>query len=59
VVGHPTFYPRFGFKPASTYRIMCEWDLPDEVFMVVVLDPAKMSGVTGVARYRHEFSTVS
>ena len=59
VLGHPTFYPRFGFRPASTYRIRCEWDVPDEVFMVLVLDAAKMSGVTGTAQSRREFSTVS
>jgi putative acetyltransferase len=59
VLGHPMFYPRFGFKPASTYRITCEWDVPDDVFMVLVLDEAKMSGVVGAAQYRPEFSTVS
>lgn len=59
VVGHPTLYPRFGFRPASTIGISCEWDLPDEVFMVLVLDAAKMSGVAGKAQYRPEFSTVS
>lgn len=59
VVGHPTFYPRFGFRPASTIGISCEWDLPDDVFMVLVLNTAKMSGVAGAARYRPEFSTVS
>lgn len=37
MVGHPTFYPRFGFQPASSYRITCDWDVPDEAFMVVVL----------------------
>jgi putative acetyltransferase len=59
VLGHPRFYPRFGFRPGSTYRITCEWDVPDEVFMVLVLDAAKMSGVTGTAQYRREFATVS
>ena len=59
VVGHSTFYPRFGFRPASTYGITCEWDVPDDVFMVLVLDEAKMAGVVGVAKYRAEFSTIS
>ena len=59
VVGHPEYYPRFGFRPARTYGISCEWELPDNVFMVLVLDPVKMQGVAGVAKYRHEFSTVS
>ena len=59
VVGHPSFYPRFGFEPASTHRITCEWELPDEVFMVLVLDPLKMAGVSGLAKYRPEFSSVT
>jgi putative acetyltransferase len=57
VVGHAEYYPRFGFTPASTYGIRCEWDVPDEVFMVAVLDGARMHGVTGLARYRPEFTS--
>ena len=59
VVGHAEYYPRFGFRPASKYGIKCEWDVPDEVFMVLMLDAAKMKGVSGLAKYRGEFSTVS
>ena len=59
VVGHSTFYPRFGFRPASAYGITCEWEVADDVFMVLVLDGAKMLGVVGLAKYRTEFSTVS
>jgi putative acetyltransferase len=59
VVGHAEYYPRFGFRPASEYGVKCEWDVPNDVFMVLVLDPAKMQGMSGLARYRHEFSTIS
>ncbi len=59
VVGHVEYYPRFGFRPAREYGIKCEWDIPDDVFMVLVLDQRKTQGVSGLARYRHEFSTVS
>ena len=59
VVGHPNFYPRFGFKPASTHGITCEWELPDDVFMVLILDPTVMTGVSGAAKYRPEFSSAS
>ena len=59
VLGHAHFYPRFGFKPASTCGITCEWDVPDDVFMVLVLDASSMQGVSGLAKYRPEFSTVS
>jgi putative acetyltransferase len=59
LVGHASFYPRFGFTPASTHGIKCEWEVPGETFMLLVLDEAKMQGVSGLARYRHEFSSVS
>ncbi|HUE87883.1 MAG TPA: N-acetyltransferase [Vicinamibacterales bacterium] len=57
VVGHAGYYPRFGFTPARARGITCEWPVPDEVFMVVVLDAARMAGISGMARYRPEFST--
>ena len=57
VLGHVDFYPRFGFRPASTHGIKCEWDVPDDVFMLLVLDEQKMQGVSGLAKYRAEFST--
>jgi putative acetyltransferase len=59
VVGHPDYYPRFGFEPASRYGITCEWDVPDEVFMVLILNSEKMQGVSGLAKFRPEFSNVS
>ena len=35
VVGHPTYYPRFGFEPASRYGIEPpSADIPDAAFMV-------------------------
>ena len=58
VVGHAEYYPRFGFRPASEYGIKCEWDVPDKVFMLLVVNEAKMQA-SGLAKYRHEFSTVS
>ena len=56
VLGHPDFYPRFGFERASTHGLTCQWEgVPDEAFMVLILDPQAMRGVSGVARYRSEF----
>lgn len=56
VLGHPTYYPRFGFVPASRSGLTCQWDgIPDDVFMAQVLDAERMHGVAGVARYRDEF----
>jgi putative acetyltransferase len=57
VLGHPEYYPRFGFEPANRHGIRSEWQVPDNAFMVFVLDQSKMQGVTGVSKYRSEFSS--
>jgi len=57
LVGHAHFYPRFGFVPASTHGIKCEWEVPDDAFMLLVLDEGRMQGVSGPAQYRREFSS--
>jgi putative acetyltransferase len=56
VLGHPEYYPRFGFELASKYGVTCQWEgIPDEAFMILVFDESVMAGVSGVARYRDEF----
>jgi putative acetyltransferase len=56
VVGHPEYYPRFGFAPASRLGLASQWEgIPDEAFLAIILDPGAMAGVSGVARYRDEF----
>jgi putative acetyltransferase len=60
VVGHPEYYPRFGFEPASRHGLASQWEgMPDSAFMVLVLDGHAMAGVSGVARYRDEFNEVA
>jgi putative acetyltransferase len=60
VVGHPEYYPRFGFGPASRRGLASQWEgIPDEAFMVLVLDETAMTGASGVARYRPEFDDVA
>ena len=50
VLGHPTYYPRFGFRPASSLGIEPpDPSMPDEAFMVVPLgayDPTLRGRVT-------------
>ena len=59
VLGHAEYYPRFGFRPARGFGITCQWDVPDDHFMVLPLDPLAMTQVSGLAMYRAEFSTVT
>jgi putative acetyltransferase len=58
VLGHPEYYPRFGFAPASSYSITSEYDAPDEAFMIIQLREGAMAGRAGVAKYQPEFDEV-
>lgn len=63
VLGHPTYYPRFGFLPASRFGLCCEYNVPDEVFMAMELEPGVFkqciqSGQRGVVRYHAAFRNV-
>ncbi|MEW5871026.1 MAG: N-acetyltransferase [Chloroflexota bacterium] len=56
VLGHPAYYPRFGFQRASHYGLRSQWEgVPDEAFMALELQAGALQGVSGVARYRSEF----
>jgi putative acetyltransferase len=56
VLGHPEYYPRFGFVPASKYGIKCEYDVPDAVFMAIELREGALQGRAGTAKYQPEFN---
>ena len=56
VLGHPQYYPRFGFLPSSKFGIDSEYDVPEEVFMAVELRPDALSGKTGKVRYHSAFA---
>jgi putative acetyltransferase len=56
VVGHPAYYPRFGFIPASRFGLRCEYDVADDVFMVVELVAGVLPGTTGLVRYHPSFA---
>ncbi|HZX39520.1 MAG TPA: bifunctional class I SAM-dependent methyltransferase/N-acetyltransferase [Streptomyces sp.] len=54
VLGHPGYYPRFGFEPASRYGIRPSFPVPDEAMLALVLDASR--GVPqGTIRYPAAF----
>ncbi|MEG4227465.1 N-acetyltransferase [Microcoleus sp. N9_B2] len=55
VLGHPDFYSRFGFIPASRKNLGCEYDVPDEAFMVFELESGALQDCSGMVKYRSEF----
>lgn len=58
VLGHPEFYPHFGYMPASRFNIGCEYEVPDEVFMATELVPGALSDTVGTIKYHAAFSSV-
>lgn len=42
LVGHPEFYPRFGFTPAGARGITVRWEVPPAAFMVLELFPCAL-----------------
>jgi putative acetyltransferase len=59
VLGHPEYYPRFGFAPAHTFRLTCEFPSPPEAFMAMELEGGALSRVHGLVRYQPQFAEVS
>ncbi|MCF1593081.1 GNAT family N-acetyltransferase [Streptomyces muensis] len=54
VLGHPAYYPRFGFTRASTHGIGLTIDVPDEALMALTLD-AGHPLPSGTVRYAAPF----
>jgi len=55
VLGHPEYYPRFGFTPSLNYGIQSEYDVPAEVFMVKELKEGALADCRGIIKYHEEF----
>jgi putative acetyltransferase len=58
VLGHRGYYPRFGFTPSIDYGIRSEYDVPQDVFMVMELQPGYLRGATGIIQYHAAFNNV-
>jgi len=58
VLGHPGYYPRFGFRRASEFGLACEFEVPDEAFMALEVQDAALRNRQGTIHYHPLFSTV-
>ena len=56
VLGHPAFYPRFGFVPAAEFGIDSAYDVPEGVFMAMELQPDALRGKPGRVSYHPAFA---
>jgi putative acetyltransferase len=53
VLGHPEYYPRFGFSTAKAKSL--ESPFPPEAFMAMELSPGALEGVQGRVIYPPAF----
>lgn len=58
VLGHPEFYPRFGFRPAHELGIQCPYEVPPEAWMLMELAPGALGGQSGMVVYPRAFENV-
>ena len=58
VLGSPAYYSRFGFVPAREKGLKCEYNVPEEAFMVVELTADALKGCQGTVSYRSEFNAL-
>lgn len=56
VLGHPAYYPRFGFVPASGFGISCPWQVKDDAFMLLELNQGTLTGKSGQVVYHPAFA---
>ena len=55
VLGHKDYYPKFGFKKASRWKIKCPFKVPDEAFMAIELSDGALEDKAGIVVYPDEF----
>ena len=55
LIGHESYYPRFGYEPAVKFGIKFPFDVPVENCMVVELVPKGLDRVKGMVEYPKEF----
>jgi putative acetyltransferase len=58
VLGHPEFYTRFGFRPSVEFGIKSEYDVPDEVFMVLELRKNSLDGINDIVKFNAKFASL-
>ncbi|AFY62192.1 GNAT family N-acetyltransferase [Synechococcus sp. PCC 6312] len=55
VLGDPNYYQRFGFVTSQFHRLACEFDVPDEYFMVLELNLGCLRDSQGTIQYLPAF----
>lgn len=54
VLGHPQYYPKAGYRPASLFGIKAPFEVPDDSFMALKLNPTAQP-LNGIVEYDPAF----
>lgn len=57
LLGHAGYYPKFGYKPASTFGVELPYNVPDENCLAIELVEEGLKGVSGIVEYPKEFNS--
>lgn len=57
VLGHPEYYPKFGFRPGHELGLCCEYTVPPEAFMALELVPCTVEVNQALITYHPAFQT--
>lgn len=57
ILGHPNYYPKFGFIPSVKFGIKSEYEVPDEVFMILELVQGSLKNHKGIIKYHEAFNS--
>ncbi len=56
LLGHPNYYPRFGFRQASEFGLHCKWPSQPPAFQALELRPGALHGCSGLVHYDAPFA---
>jgi len=57
VLGHRSYYPRFGFVPAAVHGLRWAHPCPAENFLALEMEKGALGTTDGVVHYRPEFTS--
>jgi putative acetyltransferase len=56
LLGHPSYYPRFGYRMAKIWGLTNPWGINDEPFMAIELVEGSLEGKAGMVIYPDAFN---
>lgn len=56
ILGHPSYYAKFGYIPASKFDITAPFSVPDEAFMIKAINDQTLNNISGMIKYPEAFN---